>query len=177
MKPVIIIAVAFVLFIHIPILAQEMGYYANSKYAFSFEIPTDWRYQEEISTDGTNTYHTYYDTTWKTFPTNDLYMILQEVDAIELHTGQYYVAKSSIIIPASIGGGPGFAITETVLCDENDIATGGGFSYPDPTRINTFAFSYPHTENELPIGWTMVLDDWAPNDSVATVYAVCLNNP
>jgi len=47
MKPVIIIAIAFVLLIPLSIFAQEMEFYENSKYEFSFNIPTDWKYLED----------------------------------------------------------------------------------------------------------------------------------
>jgi predicted secreted protein with PEFG-CTERM motif len=48
MKPVIIITIAFVLLIPIPVFAQEMGFYSNERYDFSFEAPIDWLYNEEL---------------------------------------------------------------------------------------------------------------------------------
>ena len=41
----------FVLLIPIPVFAQEMMFYQNEKYDFSFEVPMDWRYQEDIVLD------------------------------------------------------------------------------------------------------------------------------
>lgn len=56
MNKAIIITVFFFLVVPIPILAQEMGFYKNSRYDFSFEVPTSWRYQEGVSIDGKTTY-------------------------------------------------------------------------------------------------------------------------
>jgi len=44
MKPVIIIAIAFVLLIPIPVFALE--YYENESHEFSFNIPSTWDYEE-----------------------------------------------------------------------------------------------------------------------------------
>ena len=35
--------------------AQEMEFYQNEKYDFSFEIPKDWEYQEDVFIDMENT--------------------------------------------------------------------------------------------------------------------------
>ena len=102
-----------------------------------------------------------------------------QIDALDSSSDpqSYYVLKSNGITIPNNGGGPGNVVNETVLCDENDIATGGGFSYPTSQGINAFAYSYPHTENDIPVGWTMVVDDWSPDGSTAIVHVVCLDNP
>lgn len=48
MKPAIITLITFVLLIPIPIFAEETRFYNNEKYDLSFEMPIDWKYQEEI---------------------------------------------------------------------------------------------------------------------------------
>ncbi len=40
---ILVIAVSFVT---VPAFAQEMGFYENILYDFSFEVPTDWKYIE-----------------------------------------------------------------------------------------------------------------------------------
>lgn len=37
------------------VYAQEMGFYNNERHDFSFEIPTDWSYQEDVVIDAENT--------------------------------------------------------------------------------------------------------------------------
>lgn len=44
----ILMGTMLVLLIPVPIFAQEMVFYQNEKYDFSFEIPIDWRSQEDI---------------------------------------------------------------------------------------------------------------------------------
>jgi ribosomal protein L40E len=51
MKPVIIIAIAFVLLIPlftIPVFGQGMQFYENKLYEISFSIPNDWEYSENV---------------------------------------------------------------------------------------------------------------------------------
>ena len=100
-------------------------------------------------------------------------------DAVNNSSGNsqtYYVVESIVQGPTS-GSGPGQVFTKTVLCDEDDVATGGGLSYPSQTPINIIAYDFPHVENDVPVGWTMVVDDWTPSGALATVYVVCLVNP
>ena len=40
----------------IPVFAQQMGFYHNERYDFSFEVPMDWRYQEGVSPDRVTTF-------------------------------------------------------------------------------------------------------------------------
>jgi len=47
---ILAIAVIVVSFVTVPAFAQETGFYENTLYDFSFEVPTDWRYIENSVT-------------------------------------------------------------------------------------------------------------------------------
>jgi len=50
---ILAILVIGISFVTVPAFAQEMGFYENTLYDFSFEVPTDWRYIENsVTTNG-----------------------------------------------------------------------------------------------------------------------------
>ena len=83
----------------------------------------------------------------------------------------YYVAE--LTVPAGQD-----LFSETVLCDEGDIATGGGVKVTHPGLGRYLENQFPHTENDVPIGWTMEFWDIdSKTGDTATVYVVCVDNP
>ena len=51
---IITISVIIVSLVTIPVFAQDVGFYSNKLYDFSFNAPTDWKYSEDYLWFGTN---------------------------------------------------------------------------------------------------------------------------
>lgn len=56
MKTHVLVVMLFIPLFTIPVFAQQMGFYHNERYDFSFEVPMDWRYQEGVSPDRVTTF-------------------------------------------------------------------------------------------------------------------------
>ncbi len=64
-----------------------------------------------------------------------------------------------------------------ILCDEGDVATGGGGSYDFNFFSKIKDASFPHVVDDIAVGWTYEILDLNSEVDLATVFVVCLDNP
>lgn len=87
----------------------------------------------------------------------------------------YYTAELTISTQY-VDGNP-TTLTAIALCNVGDSATGGGVKFTHPSLGHLVENQFPHTENGIPIGWTLEINDLDAHDGdTATVYAVCVHN-
>ena len=52
----VLVSICLIPIFTVPVFAQQWGFYSNELYDFSFEVPMDWRYQENLVIDEENTF-------------------------------------------------------------------------------------------------------------------------
>ena len=94
--------------------------------------------------------------------------IWDTIHELQDYSATTYVNKASFEISKTPG---------MILCDEGDVATGGGGSYD----FNSFSIikdaSFPHVVDDIAVGWTYDILDLNSEVDSATVFVVCLDNP
>ncbi len=67
--------------------------------------------------------------------------------------------------------------SRTILCDEGDVATGGGGSYDFNFNSKINDADFPKVVDDIAVGWTYEILDVFSEGDLATVSVVCLDNP
>jgi len=103
-------------------------------------------------------------------PFEAIWEAINELQNTEDYSPTTYVKQISFATAAE-------KVSETVFCDEGDVATGGGGSYDFNFFSKIKDASFPHVVDDIAVGWTYEIWDLNSELDLATVSVVCLDNP
>jgi len=101
-------------------------------------------------------------------PFEAIWEAINELQNTEDYSPTTYVNEASFEISKTPG---------MILCDEGDVATGGGGSYDFIGNSKIKDASFPHVVDDIAVGWTYDILDLNTEVDLATVFVVCLDNP